>query len=103
MQKMAASFVLDKYCSKDDTVRLDWLPIKERREFNYLKIAIKVIHNKDWPDINKLYIRSTGRMLRCSTELKPTEKRNSENISSFCSALRNYLLKRTKEELPSSS
>ena len=119
LQKVAASFVLGRYCSRDDIVKLDWLPIKERREFYYLKLTHKAIHSDNWPDINKLEIKTTGRALRNSNEIKlqtslingtfqdeaskyfnqlPTEIRNAKNLSAFCSALRNHLFARINEQ-----
>ena len=70
LQKVAASFVLGRYCSGDDIVKPNWLPIKERREFNYLKLTHKAIHSDNWPDINELEIKTTGRALRNSDEIK---------------------------------
>ena len=70
LQKVAASLVLGRCCSRDDIVKLDWLPIKERREFNYLKLIHKAIHSGNWPDINKVEIKTTGRALRNSDEIK---------------------------------
>ena len=115
LQKVAASCVLGRYCSRDDIVKLDWLPIKERREFNYLELTHKAIHSGNWPDINKLEIKTKCRALRNSDEIKlqtslingtfqdeaskyfnqlPTEIRNTKNLSAFCSALRNHLFAR---------
>ena len=115
LQKVAVSFVLGRYCSRDDIVKLNWLPIKERREFNYLKLTHKAIHAENWPDINKLEIKTTGRALRNSDEIKlqtplingtfqdeaskyfnqlPTEIRNTKNLTAFCLALWNHLFVR---------
>ena len=119
LQKVAASFVLGRYCSRDDIVKLNWLPIKERREFNHLKLTHKAIYSDNWPDINKLEIKTTGRALRNSDEIKlqtslingtfqdeaskyfnqlPTEIRNADNLSAFCSALRKHLFARINEQ-----
>ena len=119
LQKVAASFVLRRYCSRDDIVSLNWLPIKERREFNYLKLTHKVIHSDNWPDRNKLKIEKTGRAFRSSDEIElqktlvngtfqdeaseyvnqlPTEMRNAKNLTPFCSALRSYLFARINEQ-----
>ena len=115
LQKVAASFVLGRYCAKDDIVSLNWLPIKERRKFNYLKLTHKAIHSDNWPDINKLEIKATGRALQNSDEIKlqtsfinstfqdeaskyfnqlPTEIRNAKNLTPFCSALQCHLFAR---------
>ena len=55
--------------SRDDIVKLDWLPVKERKEFNYLKLTHKAIHSDNWPGMNKLEIKTTGRALRSSDEI----------------------------------
>ena len=70
LQNVAASFVLGRHCSRDDIVRVNWLPIKERRECNYLKLTHKAIHSDNWPDANKLEIEKTGRALRNSYEIR---------------------------------
>ena len=70
LQKVAASFAIGRYCSKDDIVRLEWLSIKERREFNYLKLTHKAIHSDNRPDRNKLEIEKAGRAFRSSDEIE---------------------------------
>ena len=73
------------------------------------------IHAEYWPDINKLEIKTTGRALRNSDEIKfqtslitklckmkqakyfnqlPTEIRNAKNLTAFCSVLRDHLFAR---------
>ena len=105
LQKVAASFLLGRLCSRDDIINLDRLPVKERREINYLKLAHKPIHSDDWSDINKLEMQITARALRNSDEIKlqtslinrtfqdeaskyfhqlPTEMRNARNFTAFC-------------------
>ena len=37
----AASFVLGRYTKEKDVVSLDWLPMKERRDWHLVKLAFK--------------------------------------------------------------
>ena len=57
VQKATASFVLCRYASTEDIVlKLKWLPVKEQREWNFLKATHKGIHNTNWPNYLKLNI-----------------------------------------------
>ena len=44
VQKAAASFVLGKFARSADVLSLNWLPIKEQREWNVLKLSYKAVH-----------------------------------------------------------
>ncbi len=120
LQKVAASFVLGRYASSADILKLNWLPIVERREFNCMKMTFKAIHNENWPSINRIEIKKTNRTLRNSNELKlsasmikdtfqdtagklfnklPTEIREQKSLTSFCTKLRADLTRRAKERL----
>ena len=47
-----ASFVYSRYATQNDIIKLNWLPIQERRDYNYLKAIHKAIYDETWPDIN---------------------------------------------------
>ena len=32
-----------------ETLKLNWLPVEERRDYNLLKLTFKVLHAKQWP------------------------------------------------------
>ena len=58
----AASFVYRRYVNDiGHTLKLNWLPAEERREFDLLKLIFKALHAKQWPlylNLESLYCRS---------------------------------------------
>ena len=64
VQKAAASFVLSKFARTDDVLSLNWLPVKEQREWSILKICYKVLHDANWPNYLKLQVVEHSRVLR---------------------------------------
>ena len=120
LQKAAASFVFGKYVSTKDILKLSWLPVEERRAFNCMKLTYKAIHYENWPTINPIEIKTTGRMLRSSNDLKlmssmikgtfqdqaskqfnrlPSTVRHETALPSFCNSLRKHLFKQANERL----
>ena len=96
--------MLSQYGSSADILKLNWLPVVERRESNCMKMTFKAIHKEDWPSINCIEIKMTNRTLRNSNELKlsalvirdtfqdtastlfnklPTEIREQKSLTSF--------------------
>ncbi len=67
VQKAAASFVLGKYARTADVLSLNWLPIKEQREWNTLKVTYKALHDVNWPNYLKLQLVNHSRVLRSSS------------------------------------
>ena len=63
VQSAAAGFVLNRFASTKDVLKLGWLPIHERRQLNLLKLAHKAILNPHWPTQLKLYVLATLLML----------------------------------------
>ena len=63
LQRAVASFVYGRYVSTTDIIKLNWLPIKERRDFNILKLVHKAIHDPNWPIINKIEVRNYNRSI----------------------------------------
>ena len=116
LQLAAASFVYGgKYVKLPELIKLRWLPILERREFNLLKLVFKSIHNENWPTINRLNIKKYGRNTRNSNQLLlttsripgvfqdiaskyfndlPKSLRDIDTLPSFCSQAKKYLLDR---------
>ena len=46
----AASFVYGRYINKiGDILKLNWLSVEERRDFNLLKFTFKALHFQQWP------------------------------------------------------
>jgi hypothetical protein len=66
VQKAAASFVLGKFARSADVLSLNWLPIKEQREWNVLKLSYKELYDENWPDYQKLQLVQHSRVLRSS-------------------------------------
>ena len=61
------SFVLGKYARTADVLSLNWLPIKEQREWNTLKVTYKALHDANWPNYLKLQLVNHSRVLRSSS------------------------------------
>ena len=74
----AASFVYGRYVNDiGDILKLNWLPVKERRDFNLLKLTFKALHAKQWPSYLNLQRVSIRRGLRSSDSIRlqvPLEK-----------------------------
>jgi hypothetical protein len=66
VQKAAASFVLGKFARSADVLSLNWLPIKEQREWNVLKLSYKALYDENWPSYQKLQLVQHSRVLRSS-------------------------------------
>ena len=47
---ISAGYVLNRYAKECDVIKLGWLPIIERFEFNTTKLAFKALHCPEWPD-----------------------------------------------------
>ena len=56
VQFAAASFVLGHYVKNfRDVLKIEWLPINERRDLNLLKACFKALHNTEtWADYLKI-------------------------------------------------
>ncbi|XP_057290201.1 uncharacterized protein LOC130612880 [Hydractinia symbiolongicarpus] len=57
LQKVACSFVIGRYAKIQDIIKLKWLPIKERREFNLSKLTYKAINFTNWSSSCKVNVR----------------------------------------------
>ena len=74
----AASFVYGRYVNNiGDILKLNWLPVEERRDFNLLKLTFKALYFKQWPTYLNLQRVSIVRELRSSDCIRlqvPLEK-----------------------------
>ena len=74
----ATSFVYGRYVNDiGDILKLNWLPVKERRDFNLPKFTFKAVHAKQWPSYLNLQRVSIRRGLRSSDCIRlqvPLEK-----------------------------
>ena len=117
LQKAAASFVLKRYAHTEDILKIGWLPIAERREFNILKLAFKAVNNKNWPEMNKLDIQTCNRTLRSSNEIRlrpsmirntlqdaaansfnalPSNIKQQTNFNKYCTDVKTFLMKKER-------
>ena len=53
IQTISAGYVLNRYAKECDVIKLVWLSIIERFEFNTTKLAFKALHCPEWPDNDK--------------------------------------------------
>ena len=54
VQTISAGYVLNRYAKECDVIKLGWLPIIERFEFNTTKLAFKALHWQEWPGYQPL-------------------------------------------------
>ena len=50
----AAGFTLSRYATVIDVIRLNWLPVKEKIQFNNAKLVHKPLYKEGFPDYLKL-------------------------------------------------
>lgn len=111
-RKQHAGFVFGRFCKLEDIIKLKWLPITERRNFNLLKITHMALNSVYWPSTCHLDVTVHTRTLRNSdTRIKPSvvsgtfqdfasklfnelpPKLKNENVhSTFCKNVKGYLL-----------
>ena len=86
IQFSAASFVTGNYVnSTEDLLKLNWLPMYERRQFNLLKATHKAIYSQHWPKHAAVDVHKPVRSLRSNTTLnlvRPMEKGTFQDIAS---------------------
>ena len=66
VQNAAASFVLNRYCSEKNVLKLGWLPTLENTQFNILKLGHRALFSETWPEYLKLNRHNPQRTLRSS-------------------------------------
>ena len=71
IQFSAASFVTGNYVNSTEALlKLNWLPMYERRQFNLLKTTLhKAIHSQHWPKYAAVDVHKPARSLRSNTTL----------------------------------
>jgi hypothetical protein len=72
LQGAAAGFVVGRYATKLDVLKLGWLPIKERIYFHLTQAMFKALYFDQWPSYLKPELYTPGRTLRSSSETKLT-------------------------------
>ena len=68
----AAGFTLGRYATVIDVIKLNWLPVKEKIQFNTAKLVHKALYKEGFPDYLKLELTSNIRTLRSNTETRIT-------------------------------
>ena len=64
----AGGFILSRYATVIDVIKLNWLPVKEKIQFNTAKLVHKALYKECFPDYLKLELTSNIRTLRSNTE-----------------------------------
>ena len=67
IKNAAAGFVFNRYSTKEDVIKLGWLPISELLQLEVLKSVHKSLHNPNWPKYLALDRQLRSRQLRSST------------------------------------
>ena len=67
VQNAAASFVLGRYAKEKDVITLGWLPMKERRDWNMMKLSFKYVNDQQKPKYIDISLRENTRNLRSSS------------------------------------
>ena len=66
-QNATAGFVLNRYCSEEDVLKLGWLLTFENTKLNILKLGHRALYNNNWPEYLTLSIHNPSRSLRSSS------------------------------------
>ena len=67
-----AGFTLGRYATVIDFIELNWLPVKEKIEFNTAKLVYKALYKEGFPDYLKLELTGNIRTLLSNTEARIT-------------------------------
>ena len=59
----AADFTLGRYATVIDVIKLNWLPIKEKIQFNTANLVHEALYKEGFPDYLKLELTSDIRTL----------------------------------------
>lgn len=67
VQNAAAGFVLNRYCSEENVLKLGWLPTLENTQLNIVKLGHRALYNNNWPEYLTLSRHNPSRTLRSSS------------------------------------
>ena len=62
-----AGFTFGQYATVIDVIKLNWLPVNEKIQFNTAKLVHKALYKEGFPDYLKLELTSNTRTLRSNT------------------------------------
>ena len=65
----AAVFTLGRYATVMDVIKLNWLPVKEKIQFNTAKLVHKALYKEGFPDYLRLELTSNIRTLQSNTDI----------------------------------
>ena len=68
VQLTAASFVLNRFSSISDVLKLGWLTVKYHRDLSLSRIICKALYNAEWSSCLRLDVRPPTFNLRSSSE-----------------------------------
>ena len=73
----AAGFTLSRYATVIDVIRLNWLPVKEKIQFNNAKLVHKPLYKEGFPDYLKLELITRIFRSNMETRITPSGHKNS--------------------------
>ena len=73
VENAAAGFVQGRYANAENVLALNWLPVKERIEFNIAKLTYKAIYFKNWTSYLSVREVRQVRVLRSNNDGKKLE------------------------------
>ena len=75
LQNSAAGYVYKRYANENDVISLNWLPIKEKIQYNISVMAFNALNNPSWPEYLQLKMKNENSNLRsrgtCKIEKAP--------------------------------
>jgi hypothetical protein len=82
VQNCAASFVVNRYATEEDVLKLGWLPTKERTELDLFRATHHAMYNPSWPEYLKVEKREPKRLQikQSATTSGTTNKRNISGL-----------------------
>ena len=87
VENAAAGFVQGQYANAENVLALNWLPVKERIEFNIPKLTYKAIYFKNWPSYLSVREVRQVRVLRSNNDGKKLEIPKINNTFQHSAAL----------------
>ena len=87
VENAAAGFVQGRYANAENVLGLNWLPVKERIEFNIAKLTFKAIYFNNWPSYLSVREVRQVRVLRSNNDGKKLEIPKINNTFEHSAAL----------------
>ena len=87
VENAAAGFVQGRYANAENVLALNWLPVKERIEFNIAKLTYKAIYFNNWPSYLSVREVRQVRVLHSNNDGKKLEIPKISNTFEHSAAL----------------